>query len=180
MRPYWEGYLNLALVSCPIALHAACSSAERIAFRQINNATGNRLRQQLIDEETCELVTPEHKGRGYDVAKGQYLIVEDGVARRRAAQISRPSTQRSLSVMPLCAAAPPFAWPSTPRTVGCAASPQTSRSQLCEISYSGARCPGGAAIGRRPASTRLKDEDKGHTAFPAVILSLCAIGSRSP
>jgi DNA end-binding protein Ku len=77
MRPYWKGYLKLALVSCPIALHTACSSAERIAFRQINKATGNRLRQQLIDEETCEPVDPEHKGRGYEVAKGQYLIVGD-------------------------------------------------------------------------------------------------------
>jgi DNA end-binding protein Ku len=47
VRPYWKGYLKLALVSCPIALHAACSTAERIAFRQINKATGNRLRQQL-------------------------------------------------------------------------------------------------------------------------------------
>jgi DNA end-binding protein Ku len=54
-----------------------CSSAERIAFRQINKATGNRLRHQLIDEETREPVAPEHKGRGYEVAKGQYLIVED-------------------------------------------------------------------------------------------------------
>ena len=76
MRPYWKGYLKLALVSCPIALHAACT-AERIAFRQINKATGNRLRQQLIDEETREWVAPEHKGRGYEVAKGQYLIIED-------------------------------------------------------------------------------------------------------
>jgi DNA end-binding protein Ku len=77
MRPYWKGYLKLALVSCPIALHAACSTAERIAFRQINTTTGNRLRQQLVDEETREPVDPEHKGRGYEVAKGQYLMVED-------------------------------------------------------------------------------------------------------
>jgi DNA end-binding protein Ku len=77
VRPYWKGYLKLALVSCPIALHAACSTAERIAFRQINKATGNRLRQQLIDEETREPVAPEHKGRGYEVAKGQYLIIDD-------------------------------------------------------------------------------------------------------
>ncbi len=77
MRPYWKGYLKLALVSCPIALHAACSTTERIAFRQINKATGNRLRQQLIDDETREPVAPEHKGRGYEVAKGQYLVVED-------------------------------------------------------------------------------------------------------
>ncbi len=77
MRPYWKGYLKLALVSCPIALHAACSTAERIAFRQINKVTGNRLRQQLIDEETREPVGPEHKARGYEVAKGQYLIMDD-------------------------------------------------------------------------------------------------------
>ena len=51
-RPYWKGYLKLSLVSCPIAVHAACSSAERVSFRQISRKTGNRLRQQLIDEET--------------------------------------------------------------------------------------------------------------------------------
>jgi DNA end-binding protein Ku len=77
VRPYWKGYLKLALVSCPIALHAACSTSERIAFRQINKTTGNRLRQQLIDEETRELVLPEQKARGYEIAKGQYLVVED-------------------------------------------------------------------------------------------------------
>ena len=52
MRPYWKGNLKLALVSCPVALHAACSTSERVAFRQINKATVNRLRQQLVDEET--------------------------------------------------------------------------------------------------------------------------------
>src|SRR5213083_2599980 len=77
MRPYWKGYLKLALVSCPIALHAACSTAERIAFRQVNKATGNCLRQQLIDEETGAPVAPQDKGRGYEVAKGHYLIVAD-------------------------------------------------------------------------------------------------------
>jgi DNA end-binding protein Ku len=77
VRPYWKGYLKLALVSCPIALHAACSTAERIAFRQVNKVTGNRLRQQLIDEETREPVAPQDKGRAYAIAKGQYLIVED-------------------------------------------------------------------------------------------------------
>jgi hypothetical protein len=28
VRSYWKGYLKLALVSCLIALHAACSTAE--------------------------------------------------------------------------------------------------------------------------------------------------------
>ena len=76
-RPYWRGYLKLSLVSCPIALHAACSSSERISFRQINRKTGNRLRQQLIDEETREAVETDDKGRGYEIGKGQFLLVED-------------------------------------------------------------------------------------------------------
>jgi DNA end-binding protein Ku len=61
MPPYWKGYLKLALVSCPIALHAACSTSERIAFRQMNKATGNRLRPQLVDEETREPVPVERE-----------------------------------------------------------------------------------------------------------------------
>ena len=48
----------------------------RIAFRQVNKQTGNRLRQQLVDEETREPVAPEHKGRGYEVvlAKRERVI----------------------------------------------------------------------------------------------------------
>ena len=76
-RPYWKGYLKLSLVSCPIALYTATSSGERVAFRQINKKTGNRLRQQLIDEETGEPIDPDDKGRGYEVDKGVYLRVED-------------------------------------------------------------------------------------------------------
>jgi len=76
-RPYWKGHLQLSLVSCPIALYSASSSGERVAFRQINKKTGNRLRQQLIDEETQKPVSAEDKGRGYEYAKGAYLQVDD-------------------------------------------------------------------------------------------------------
>src|SRR5579862_2297691 len=76
-RPYWKGYLKLSLVSCPIAVHAACASSERISFRQINRRTGNRLRQQLIDEETREAVEGSEKARAYEIGKGQFLLVED-------------------------------------------------------------------------------------------------------
>jgi len=76
-RPYWKGYLKLSLVSCPIALHTATSASERIAFRQINKKTGNRLRQQLVDELTREPVATEDKGRGYEYAKGAYVTVDD-------------------------------------------------------------------------------------------------------
>ncbi len=76
-RAYWKGYLKLSLVSCPIALSPAASSSERISFRQINKKTGNRLRQQLVDEETREPVEAEDKGRGYEIDKGVYVEIED-------------------------------------------------------------------------------------------------------
>ena len=76
-RPYWRGYLKLSLVTCPIALYTATSSTERVSFRQINKKTGNRLRQQLVDEVTREPVEGEHKGRGYECAKNTYIPVDD-------------------------------------------------------------------------------------------------------
>ena len=77
VRPYWKGYLKLALVSCPIALYTASSSSERVAFRQLNKNTGNRLRQQLVDDVTREPVEAADKGRGYEYAKNAYLLIED-------------------------------------------------------------------------------------------------------
>jgi DNA end-binding protein Ku len=76
-RPYWKGYLKLSLVSCPIALYTATAGGERVSFRQINKQTGNRLRQQLVDEVTREPVEAMDKGRGYEVGKNQYLLIED-------------------------------------------------------------------------------------------------------
>ena len=76
-RPYWKGYLKLSLVSCPVAVFSAASSGERVAFRQINRQTGNRLKQQLVDEATGEVVSAADKARGYEVAKQSYLLVED-------------------------------------------------------------------------------------------------------
>jgi DNA end-binding protein Ku len=76
-RPNWKGYLKLSLVSCPIALYPAVSSGERVSFRQINKNTGNRLRQQLVDEVTRDVVESADKGRGYEVGKGVYIPVED-------------------------------------------------------------------------------------------------------
>src|SRR6476469_583422 len=76
-RPYWKGYLKLSLVSCPVALYSATSATEKVSFRQINKKTGNRLRQQLVDEVTREPVEAADKGRGYEYAKGAYIRVED-------------------------------------------------------------------------------------------------------
>jgi len=76
-RPNWKGYLRLSLVSCPIALYPASSLSEKVSFNRINRKTGNRLKQQNVDAETGEVVPREDIARGYEIAKDQYLIVED-------------------------------------------------------------------------------------------------------
>jgi len=76
-RPYWKGYLKLSLVSCPIALTRATSSSEKISFRQINKETGNRVRYKKVDSETDDEVGSDHIGKGYEVARNEYLIMGD-------------------------------------------------------------------------------------------------------
>jgi DNA end-binding protein Ku len=76
-RANWKGYLRLSLVSCPIALYPASSLSEKVSFNRINRKTGNRLKQQNVDTETGDVVLREDTARGFEVAKGQYLIVED-------------------------------------------------------------------------------------------------------
>jgi DNA end-binding protein Ku len=76
-RPFWKGYLKLSLVSCPIAMFPASSSSERVSFRQINKSTGNRLKEQLVDSVTGDVVESGDKGRGYQIGRDQYLPVED-------------------------------------------------------------------------------------------------------
>lgn len=76
-RAYWKGYLKLSLVSCPIALYPATSSSERVSFNRINRETGNRLKQLLVDSESGEPVEKDDIAKGYPVAKGEYVLVED-------------------------------------------------------------------------------------------------------
>jgi len=76
-RANWKGYLRLSLVSCPIALYLASSLSEKVSFNRINRKTGNRLKQQNVDSETGDVVPREDTARGFEVAKGQYIIVED-------------------------------------------------------------------------------------------------------
>jgi DNA end-binding protein Ku len=76
-RSSWKGYLKLSLVSCAVALYNATTTTERVSFNALNRRTGNRLKQQLIDSVTDEPVDPTDRVKGYQVSKGQYVVVED-------------------------------------------------------------------------------------------------------
>src|SRR3990172_6293508 len=76
-RPNWKGYLKLSLVSCPVALYPATTTSERVSFRTLNRDTGNRVRRQFVDEQTGEPVESENQIKGYEVAKGEFIQIED-------------------------------------------------------------------------------------------------------
>lgn len=75
-RAYWKGSLKLSLVSCPVLLYPAATSVEKTRFHMINKETGNRLKQQMVDAETGDVVEGDQKGRGYELTKGEYVEVE--------------------------------------------------------------------------------------------------------
>jgi len=76
-RPNWKGFLKLSLVSCAVALYPATSTSQRIRFNIINRKTGNRIRNDIVDAETGRPVEPEDRVKGYQVEKGQYVLVEE-------------------------------------------------------------------------------------------------------
>src|SRR5262249_21313231 len=76
-RPMWKGYLKLSLVSCAVALYSATSASERVSFNTLNRKTGNRLKQNMADSVSGGPVDTADRVKGYQVAKGQYVLVED-------------------------------------------------------------------------------------------------------
>src|SRR3954451_10294561 len=75
-RAYWKGSLKLSLVSCPVLLYPASTSVDKTRFHMINKETGNRLKQQMVDAETGDVVESDQKARGYELSKGEYVEVE--------------------------------------------------------------------------------------------------------
>jgi DNA end-binding protein Ku len=75
-RAYWKGSLKLSLVSCPVLLYPASTTVDKTRFHMINKETGNRLKQQMVDAETGDVVESDAKGRGYEVKKGEYVEID--------------------------------------------------------------------------------------------------------
>jgi DNA end-binding protein Ku len=76
-RSNWKGFLKLSLVSCPVQLFPATTAKERVTFNLLNRETGNRLRRRLVDPDTGEEVDAADQVKGYQVAKNEYIVVEE-------------------------------------------------------------------------------------------------------
>jgi DNA end-binding protein Ku len=75
-RPVWKGNLRLSLVSIPVELYSATKTSAKIAFHQIHEPTGKRIRY----EKTVTGVGPVDKDeilKGYEYQKGKYVLLTD-------------------------------------------------------------------------------------------------------
>jgi DNA end-binding protein Ku len=75
-RASWKGFLKIAEVVCPVALYTAASTAERVSLHTINRPTGHRVHRQFVDAETSKPVEREDQVKGYEVAKGDCVMLE--------------------------------------------------------------------------------------------------------
>ena len=74
-RPYWSGQLQISLVSFGVSLFPATEPASEIALHQIDRKTGERIRHKNVAEDR-EPVDPADIVKGYEVGKGQYVLLE--------------------------------------------------------------------------------------------------------
>lgn len=75
-RPTWQGHLKLSLVTCPVALYTATSSASHVSFHLINPDTNNRIRMVPTDPETGP-VERSDLVKGFEVSKDEYVLFDD-------------------------------------------------------------------------------------------------------
>jgi DNA end-binding protein Ku len=92
-RANWKGYLKIAEVTCPVALYTAASTSDRVAFHILNRETGHRIQRKFLDSETEKPVEAENQVKGYEVAKDEYVLLEQ---EEIAAAI--PTSDKTLSV----------------------------------------------------------------------------------
>ena len=73
-RALGSATIAFGLVSIPVKLFSAAESAATVRFNQIDRRDGSRVKQQLISSGSGEVVPREEIVKGYEFAKGQYVL----------------------------------------------------------------------------------------------------------
>jgi DNA end-binding protein Ku len=73
-RPLSSATIAFGLVSIPVKLYSAAESAAAVSFNQIDRRDGARVKHQLVSSKSGEVVPKEEVVKGYEFAKGQYVL----------------------------------------------------------------------------------------------------------
>ena len=71
----WSGSISFGLVSVPVKLTTATRSRD-VSFNQIEEGTGARIRYKRVSEQSGEEVPYDRIVKGYEIRKGNYVIVD--------------------------------------------------------------------------------------------------------
>ena len=75
-RPYWKGQIRLALVSIPVEIYSATRSGATVAFNQIHEPSGKRIKYEKV-VPGIGAVEPDEIVKGYEYSKGHYVLLDD-------------------------------------------------------------------------------------------------------
>ena len=74
-RPTWRGQIRLALVSIPVEIFPATKSGKSIAFHQVHEPSGQRVRYEKVVPGIGP-VDRDEIVKGYEVEKGEYVLLD--------------------------------------------------------------------------------------------------------
>jgi DNA end-binding protein Ku len=80
MRTTWNGSISFGLVSIPVGLAPATKPAARasdISFRMLHRECGTPIKQKRFCPEHERDLGPDEIVKGWEVSKGQFVLVED-------------------------------------------------------------------------------------------------------
>jgi len=75
-RPYWKGQIRLALVSIPVEIYSATRSGATVAFNQIHEPSGKRIKYEKV-VPGIGAVDPDDIVKGFQYSKGSYVLLDD-------------------------------------------------------------------------------------------------------
>jgi DNA end-binding protein Ku len=74
-RAIWSGSISFGLVNVPVKLYSAIHHQD-LSFHQFQEGTNARIRNKRVSEKTGREVAYDDIVKGYEVTKGQYVMVE--------------------------------------------------------------------------------------------------------
>ena len=74
-RPIWRGQVRIGLVSIPVELYSATKSGATIAFHQVHEPSGKRIKYEKVVPGIGP-VDRDEIIKGFEVSKGEYVLLE--------------------------------------------------------------------------------------------------------
>src|SRR5690606_5575099 len=86
-RAIASGTISFGLVSIPVKLFTATSS-EQVRFNMLHAETKGRVKQQYVLASTGEVVDRKSMAKGYEYARGQYVVFTEEELKKLEAERS--------------------------------------------------------------------------------------------